>query len=425
MESTTRRFHENARDGIANDKLQAALSRLSHGFPVKRRAAMARLPEFERLCDDARAIKEHTLANLGTYLEHYEKKVIESGGHVHWAADAAEARDIILKICRDVDARTVTKGKSMISEEIAVNEHLEKHGIQPIETDLGEYIIQLRGEAPSHILAPAIHLSKDQVEDSFRKEHTGLPDERNLDEPQALLEEARAMLRRKFMAADVGITGANMLIAETGTSMIVTNEGNGDLTQTLPNTHIAIASIEKMVPTLEDASTILRILARSATGQESAVYNTFSTGPRRADDLDGPENYHVVLLDNGRSEMLGGEFHDMLRCIRCSACLNHCPVYKAIGGHAYGWVYSGPMGAVLIPGLIGLAEAHDLPGASTFCGKCEEVELEAPKKWSWKKKWSWRRSGAYRRGVHEPGRRRVLNFLLGLAEVRVPKKKKF
>ena len=373
MESTTRRFHENARDGIANDKLQAALSRLSHGFPVKRRAAMARLPEFERLCDDARAIKEHTLANLGTYLEHYEKKVIESGGHVHWAADAAEARDIILKICRDVDARTVTKGKSMISEEIAVNEHLEKNGIQPIETDLGEYIIQLRGEAPSHILAPAIHLSKDQVEDSFRKEHTGLPDERNLDEPQALLEEARAMLRRKFMAADVGITGANMLIAETGTSMIVTNEGNGDLTQTLPNTHIAIASIEKMVPTLEDASTILRILARSATGQESAVYNTFSTGPKRADDLDGPENYHVVLLDNGRSEMLGGEFHDMLRCIRCSACLNHCPVYKAIGGHAYGWVYSGPMGAVLIPGLIGLTEAHDLPGASTFCGKCEEV----------------------------------------------------
>jgi L-lactate dehydrogenase complex protein LldF len=164
-----------------------------------------------------------------------------------------------------------------------------------------------------------------------------------------------------------------MLIAETGTSMIVTNEGNGDLTQTLPKTHIAIASIEKVVPTLEDATTILRVLARSATGQESAVYNTFSTGPRRADDLDGPENYHVVLLDNGRSEMLGGEFHDMLRCIRCAACLNHCPVYKAIGGHAYGWVYSGPMGAVLIPGLIGLADAHDLPGASTFCGKCEEV----------------------------------------------------
>ena len=373
MESTTRQFSANVRKGLANDRLQAALAKLGHGFPVKRLAAMARLPEFEQLRDDARAIKEHTLANLDAYLERYEAKVIESGGQVHWAADAAEARDIILNICRGVGAKTATKGKSMITEEIALNEHLEKNGIQPIETDLGEYIIQLRGEAPSHIIAPAIHLSKEQVEQSFRKEHTELPEERDLEEPRALLEEARAMLRRKFLAADVGITGANMLVAETGSSMIVTNEGNGDLTQILPQTHIVVASIEKVVPTLEDASTILRVLARSATGQEAAVYNTFSTGPKRQDDLDGPENYHVVLLDNGRSKMLGGEFHDMLRCIRCSACLNHCPVYRAIGGHAYGWVYSGPMGAVLIPGLIGLAEAHDLPGASTFCGKCEEV----------------------------------------------------
>jgi len=373
MESKTHKFPENVREGLANDKLQAALAKLGHGFPVKRLEAMSRLPEFEQLRDDAQAIKEHTLANLGDYLERYEAKVIESGGHVHWAADATQAREIILKICQDAGAKTVTKGKSMISEEIALNDYLDQNGVQPVETDLGEYIIQLRGEAPSHIIAPAIHLSKEQVEESFRKEHTQLPDDRNLEEPRALLEEARAMLRRKFIAADVGITGANMLIAETGTSMIVTNEGNGDLTQTLPKTHIAIASIEKVVPTLEDATTILRVLARSATGQESAVYNTFSTGPRRADDLDGPENYHVVLLDNGRSKILGGEFHDMLRCIRCSACLNHCPVYKAIGGHAYGWVYSGPMGAVLIPGLIGLADAHDLPSASTFCGKCEEV----------------------------------------------------
>lgn len=373
MESKTRHFDQNVRDGLANDKLQEALGKLAHGFPIKRLEAMARLPEFEQLRDDARAIKEHTLANLPSYLERYEKKVLESGGKVHWAADAAEARDIILGICRDVDAKTVTKGKSMISEEIAVNEHLEANGVQPIETDLGEYIIQMRGEGPSHIIAPAIHLSKDQVEESFRKEHTELPPERNLEEPRALLEEARAMLRRKFLAADVGLTGANMLVAETGSSLVVTNEGNADLTQILPKTHIVIASIEKVVPTLEDATTILRVLARSATGQEMAVYNTFSTGPKRPEDPDGPENYHVVLLDNGRSDMLGGEFHDMLRCIRCSTCLNHCPVYKSIGGHAYGWVYSGPMGAVLIPGLIGLAEAHDLPGASTFCGKCEEV----------------------------------------------------
>ena len=188
-----------------------------------------------------------------------------------------------------------------------------------------------------------------------------------------LLDEARGELRRKFIGADVGLTGANMLIAETGSIVLVTNEGNADLTYSLPRVHIVIASLEKIVPTLEDATTILRVLARSATGQEMSVYTTFCTGPKRQDDLDGPDEFHVVLLDNGRTGMLGGEFHEMLRCIRCGACLNHCPVYKAIGGHAYGWVYSGPMGAVLIPGLIGLEEAGHLPNASTLCGKCEDV----------------------------------------------------
>ncbi len=373
MEVTTRTFVANAKKGINDTNLRRALSKLTRGFPLKRLAAMDRLPEFEALRDDAVAIKNHTLAHLDVYLERYEEKARESGAHVHWAADGAAARDIILKICRDAGARTVTKGKSMVAEEIGVNEHLEANGIEPIETDLGEYIIQLRKEAPSHIIAPAIHLSKEQVAETFVAEHTELAADRDLSEPHTLVKEARGVLRRKFLAADVGITGANMLIAETGTSVIVTNEGNGDLTQTLPKTHIVIASIEKVVPTLEDATTILRILARSATGQEMSVYTTFSTGPRRPDDLDGPENYHVVILDNGRSAMLGGEFNDMLRCIKCGACLNHCPVYKAIGGHAYGWCYSGPMGAVLVPGLLGLAEAHDLPQASTFCGRCEEV----------------------------------------------------
>ena len=373
MEPTTRSFVANAKKAIADENLHTALSKLTRGFPVKRLDAMARLPEFEQLRDDAKAIKDHTLANLDAYLERYEEKARDNGAHVHWAVDGEDARNIILKICRDAGARTVTKGKSMITEEIGVNEHLEANGIQPIETDLGEYIIQLRKEPPSHIIAPAIHLSKEQVAEAFVDEHTDLPVDRDLTEPRALLEEARAILRRKFLAADVGITGANMLIAETGTSVIVTNEGNGDLTQTLPKTHIVVASIEKVVPTLEDATTILRVLARSATGQEMSVYTTFSTGPRRPDDLDGPENYHVVILDNERSSMLGGEFNDMLRCIKCGACLNHCPVYKAIGGHAYGWCYSGPMGAVLIPGMLGLAEAHDLPQASTFCGRCEDV----------------------------------------------------
>ncbi len=192
-------------------------------------------------------------------------------------------------------------------------------------------------------------------------------------EARQLCDEARAVLRPRFLAADVGITGANFLVAETGSSIIVTNEGNGDLTQTLPRVHIVMTSLEKLVPTLEDATTLLRLLARSATGQEFSSYTTVSTGPRRPGDLDGPEQYHVVLLDNGRSALLGSEFQDMLRCIRCSACMNHCPVYAAVGGHAYGWVYSGPMGAVLTPSLLGVAEAGHLPNASTFCGRCEEV----------------------------------------------------
>ena len=246
-------------------------------------------------------------------------------------------------------------------------------GVIPIETDLGEYIIQLRHEPPSHIIAPAIHLTKEQVEGTFREVHTNLPSDRNLEEPRSLVAEARTMLRDKFLKADVGITGANFLIAETGTSVIVTNEGNGDLTQLLPKAHIVVASLEKIVPTLEDAAALLRLLARSATGQDMSVYTTFSTGPRRQGDPDGPGEYHVVLLDNGRSAMLGSEFQEMLRCIRCGACMNHCPVYGAIGGHAYGWVYPGPMGAVLTPSLIGIENAKHLPNASTFCGKCESV----------------------------------------------------
>jgi L-lactate dehydrogenase complex protein LldF len=373
MQPTSPQFKQNARNAIADDPLQAALAKLAVGFPMRRAEAAARLPEFEDLRDTARDIKTHVLENLDHYLEAYEKKVTESGGHVHWCRDAEEARNTILDICRKANARTVTKSKSMISEEIAVNAFLEENGIEPVETDLGEYIIQLRKEPPSHIIAPAIHLSKEQVAETFRNAHLDLAADRSLVEPRALLEEARAKLREKFLGADVGLTGANMLIAETGTNVLVTNEGNADLTNNLPRVHVVIASIEKIVPTLEDASTILRVLARSATGQDISVYTTFCTGPKRPEDLDGPEEYHVVLLDNGRSDMIGSEFHEMLRCIRCGACLNHCPIYKSVGGHAYGWVYSGPMGAVLIPNLIGMEDAQHLPNASTLCGKCESV----------------------------------------------------
>ncbi len=373
MKITTPEFKANSVTALENETLQKALLHVEKGFIGKRQEAADALPEFEALRDKAKEIKDHTLRHLDLYLEAYEEKVTESGGHVHWAQTADDARNIVLDICRKADAKTVTKGKSMISEEIGINDHLEENGIEPIETDLGEYIIQLRNEAPSHIIAPAVHVLKEQVEADFRAEHTHLDDARNLEEPESLLDEARQVLRQKFIDSDVGITGANFLIAETGTSIIVTNEGNGDLTQILPRVHIVLASIEKITPTLEDVSQILRVLARSATGQDMSVYTTFSTGPKREDDPDGPDEYHVVLLDNGRTNMIGTEFQDMLRCIRCGACMNHCPVYHAVGGHAYGWVYPGPMGAVLTPSLMGVEDGGQLPNASTFCGRCESV----------------------------------------------------
>jgi L-lactate dehydrogenase complex protein LldF len=374
MLATSRNFAENARAGLADQNLQQALQIMTRsGFPLHRRDAVARLPEFEALRDIGREIKEHTLAHLDFYLELYEENVSASGGRVHWARTAEEACAAVLDICRRVGAKTVTKGKSMIAEEVGLNDFLEANGITPVETDLGEYIIQLRHEPPSHLIAPAMHLVKEQVAETFRTSHTALDPQRPLAEPRQLCDEARALLRPRFLAADIGITGANFLVAATGSSIIVTNEGNGDLTQSLPRVHIVLASLEKLVPTFEDAATLLRLLARSATGQEFSSYTTVSTGPRRPGDTGGPDEYHVVLLDNGRTAMLGGEFHDMLRCIRCGACMNHCPVYAAVGGHAYGWVYPGPMGAVLTPGLIGLEESTALPNASTLCGRCESV----------------------------------------------------
>ena len=373
MLQTSGAFKENAAGAMADAGLQRALARSKPQFAKKRLAAVEKLPEFEALREAAKNIKNHAIANLDFYLEAYAAAVEASGGVVHWCATAEDARRAVLNICRAAGAETVTKGKSMVTEEIVLNDYLEANGITPVETDLGEYILQLRHESPSHIIAPAFHLNREDWEASFRKSHTDLPPNRVFGERRDILTEARGKLREKFLAADVGITGANFLIAETGSSVIVTNEGNGDLTQTLPRVHVVVTSIEKVVPTIEDTLTLLRVLARSATGQDMSVYTTFSTGGRRPGDPDGPEEYHVVLLDNGRSGMVGTEFQDMLRCIRCAACMNHCPVYGAVGGHAYGSTYPGPMGAVLTPMLVGVEVSAHLPNASTFCGKCESV----------------------------------------------------
>ncbi len=398
-------FIERSAEAIGDKQLQRALGNVRAGFIGKRAKAAAALPEFEAIRDAAVGIKNHVLDHLDVYLERFEANVNAAGGHVHWARDADEGRAIILDICHKADARTVTKGKSMLTEEIELNAHLDAHGIEAVETDLGEYIIQLRGETPSHIIAPAVHLNRDQVEADFRRVHTGFDRDRILDTPESLLGEAREVLRQRYFEADVGITGANFLVAETGSTVIVTNEGNGDLTQTLPRVHIALASIEKIVPTMEDLSTILRLLARSATGQEMSVYTTISTGPRRNEDQDGPEEFHVVLLDNGRSALLGTEFQEVLRCIRCGACMNHCPVFHAVGGHAYGAVYPGPIGAVITPALAGIDQAGHLPNASTFCGRCEAVcpmRIPLPKlmrQWREKEYEKGYQPGAMRRGM--------------------------
>jgi len=372
-QQTSLEFSRNVARAQSDADLQSALEKLQRDTRLARPVITGRLPEFEALRDRAVAIKNHTLAHLDHYLEQFETNVTEAGGHVHWCNDAAGARDTILQICRDTGAKTVGKGKSMVSEEIHLNDFLIENGLEVVETDLGEYILQLREETPSHVVMPAIHLKKEQIATTFRDHHTELDPSRPLDAPSDMTEEARIKLREKFLAADVGITGANMLIAETGSIVVVTNEGNGDLIQTLPRVHIVIAAIEKVVPRIDDALSVLRILARSATGQEITCYTTFATGSKREGDLDGPEEFHLILLDNGRTKLLEGEFRDVLCCIRCGACQSACPVYGAVGGHAYGGVYGGPIGAVLTPALDGIENAWTLPEASSFCGSCEAV----------------------------------------------------
>jgi L-lactate dehydrogenase complex protein LldF len=369
MEVTTLAFRQESRAALLKPPLQEALGKIKTGWVAGRARAADRLPEFERLRDLGRDIKNHVLANLDLYLEAFEAKVRERGGEVHWARDAAEARAIVLDICKAAGAKTATKSKSMITEEIGLNAYLETHGVTPVETDLGEYILQISGQRPSHLVGPVVHLTQPEIADIFERQHGGP----RLEEASEMVAEARRILRERYLAADVGITGANFLIAETGSAITVTNEGNAELTQGLPKTHIVVTSIEKVVPTVADAFTFLRLLARSATGQEFSAYTTVMTGPRRPGDLDGPERFHVVLLDNGRTKMVGNEFREMLRCIRCGACMNHCPVYLAAGGHAYGWVYVGPMGSVLTPQFVGIEKGWPLPNASTFCGRCEEV----------------------------------------------------
>jgi L-lactate dehydrogenase complex protein LldF len=349
--------------------LQAALTRLTDTLMAGNRRAYAALADSDRLRDHAKRIKEHTLAHLDRYLEQLEEAVHQLGGHVHWAANAAEARQIVLEIADASDCKRVVKSKSMTSEEIHLNPALEAAGIEVTETDFGEFIIQLAGERPSHLVAPAVHHTRESVGRILSK-HLGreLPDD-----AQTLALTGRRVLRERFYQADMGITGANFAIAETGTIVLVTNEGNGRLTATCPRVHVAIMGMEKVIPRLVDLPVFLKLLARAATGQALSVYTTLITGPSRAGELDGPEEFHLVILDNGRSRILASPFRESLQCIRCGACLNTCPVYRRIGGHAYGGVYSGPIGSILTPLFDSVRENPQLPHASSLCGACQQA----------------------------------------------------
>ncbi len=369
MQVASIHFRERASRALADARLQQNLRRFGGGFAEKRAAAREAYGAgaFEALREASARIRDRALESLDAWLARFEAEAARRGTAVLWAEDAPEVCRLVLEICARHGVRKAIKSKSMLSEEASLNEALEAAGVQPVETDLGEYILQLAGEPPSHIIAPAIHKDQAQVAELFQRHHVGKP---STDIAQ-MTREARATLRPHFLSADLGISGGNFLVAETGSVAIVTNEGNGRMVTTLPRVHVAITGIEKVIPTLEDLSTLNRILPRSATGQAIENYFSILTGPRGPDDADGPEHMYVILVDNGRTRLVGTELQEMLRCIRCGACMNHCPVYQTIGGHAYGWVYPGPMGSVLTPVYQGLENALDLPQAATLCGACE------------------------------------------------------
>jgi iron-sulfur cluster-binding protein len=367
---TSETFDQNARAAMHDPVLHSALRHLAENFGERRKNAIASVDDWEGLRDRARATKDEVLLHLDTYLDQFAANAAHAGAVVHWARDAYEACGIVLNLIKDRGATNVVKSKSMVTEEIHLNKALEAEGIEPVETDLGEWIIQLAGETPSHIVVPAIHKTKTQIAELFI-EKVGIE---RTDDVDKLTAAARRILRERFARAEVGISGVNFGVAETGTILILENEGNVRLTTSLPKTHIAVMGIEKILPRIADLDVFLKLLPRSGTGQNLTAYQSLITGVKRDANDEGPDEVHIVLLDNGRSRMLAHPVtRQSLACIRCGACLNACPVYQQIGGHAYGSVYPGPIGAVITPQLIGYSKARQLPFASSLCGACREV----------------------------------------------------
>ncbi|HYZ86264.1 MAG TPA: LutB/LldF family L-lactate oxidation iron-sulfur protein [Bryobacteraceae bacterium] len=366
---------------LSNESLQSALYAATGRLMQHRRVAIAPevLTDYQELRTQANALKRHTIDHLDHYLEQFEANVIRHGGQVVWCESATDAADFIVKLAKERQAKLLVKSKSMTTEELHLNDRLEHHGLETVETDLGEYIIQLAGQKPYHIVAPAMHMTRYDVARVF-SDKLGIERE-EVPEKQTMI--ARAVLREKFLRADIGITGANFLVADSGAVVIVENEGNARLTSTAPGIHIAVAGIEKLIPRVQDLSVFLKLLGRSATGQPLTSYTSFLSGPRRPGEKDGPDEFYVLLVDNGRTKLLENpERRQSLYCIRCGACLNHCPVYRKIGGHNYPWVYSGPIGAILSPQFHGVHKDKWLPYASSLCGACGEVcpvKIDIPK----------------------------------------------
>ena len=371
MQVQSMHFKARAGQKLADVRLQQNLKSLSQRWTVGRTNALAELDDFEGTRDEAVERRNRALANLDVYLERFEAEATRRGAAVLWAETPEEASRLVVAIAKKHEVAKVTKSKSMVSEEMALNRHLEAAGVKVVETDLGEYILQINdNEPPSHIVAPVVHKSKDEVSDLFARVHN----RPRLTEIPAMTREAREFLRPHFLSSDMGVSGGNFLVAETGSVAVFTNEGNEGMCTVLPpKVHVVVTGIEKVLPTLEDLATVARLLPRSATGQSISNYFSILTGPRAQGEQDGPEHMYFVLVDGGRTGLLGGEFQDMLRCIRCGACMNHCPVYQKIGGHTYGWVYPGPMGSVLTPAYVGIEKTLDLPQAATLCGECHVV----------------------------------------------------
>jgi L-lactate dehydrogenase complex protein LldF len=370
MQIASMHFKERAHANMANAGLQRNLHKIKGKFVDKRRESLAELDDFEATREAGRAIRQRALDDLDVWLEIFERNATARGATVLWAETPAEINAHVLDIARRHGAHKIIKSKSMVSEESELDRAIEAAGLTVVETDLGEYILQINDyEPPSHIIGPALHKSKEEVADLFAKAHA-TPRKTEISD---LCLEARGVLRQHYLTADMGISGGNFFVAETGSVVVVTNEGNATLTTTLPRVHVAISGIEKIVPTLEDVATLMRLLPRSATGQSISNYVDILTGVKGPGEFHGAEHMYFIVVDAGRSAVLGSELKEALRCIRCGACMNHCPVYQNIGGHSYGWVYPGPIGSILTPSYIGIENALDLPQASTLCNQCGVV----------------------------------------------------